>query len=255
MLRTSCQSFCCVRPLAARSLSLATASSSTASSSASAHHQPHASTSTHIHPPDYPRTAGLLVDPSRIRERDYAHAFPAFPPQVTPTPPRPEPTTEVRPPPFPSPAERPTQPLSEPAPIASSSSSTPHPSQHARSALRPFQDIDVDRPPNEPRLTDEQLVVLEDVRRGKSVFFTGAAGTGKSVLLRAIIRALTYDQKRCAVTATTGIAAVNLGQGARTVHSWSGCVSFSSRQSSREYVLTKLSLFVSPSESGLDGSL
>ena len=45
-------------------------------------------------------------------------------------------------------------------------------------------------------------------------------GTGKSVLLRAIIRELWLAGKEIAVTATTGIAA--LGIGGQTLHSFAG---------------------------------
>lgn len=38
-----------------------------------------------------------------------------------------------------------------------------------------------------PQLSPEQSAVLNRVMRGENVFFTGAAGTGKSVLLRAIV--------------------------------------------------------------------
>lgn len=60
---------------------------------------------------------------------------------------------------------------------------------------------------------------------GKNIFFTGSAGTGKSVVLREIIRLLRQDdwkenETAVAVTASTGIAAVNIG--GTTVHSWAG---------------------------------
>jgi ABC-type dipeptide/oligopeptide/nickel transport system ATPase component len=62
------------------------------------------------------------------------------------------------------------------------------------------------------------------VDQGRSVFFTGSAGTGKSVLLREIIRALKkkYAGKgdAVAVTASTGIAACNIG--GVTIHSFGG---------------------------------
>lgn len=72
------------------------------------------------------------------------------------------------------------------------------------------------------KLSEEQKKVLKlVVQERKSVFFTGAAGTGKSVLLRRII----YDLRKkyedgVAVTATTGIAACNIG--GRTLHSFGG---------------------------------
>ncbi|KEG08818.1 PIF1 helicase-like protein [Trypanosoma grayi] len=69
-------------------------------------------------------------------------------------------------------------------------------------------------------LSAEQQTVFDlVVRRGRSVFLTGGAGTGKSHLLRAIIEAL--PRQTTFVTATTGIAALNLG--GRTLHSFAGC--------------------------------
>jgi ATP-dependent DNA helicase PIF1 len=62
------------------------------------------------------------------------------------------------------------------------------------------------------------------VDKGQSVFFTGPAGTGKSVLMRAIIQELkkkhAKDPERIAVTASTGLAACNIG--GMTLHSFSG---------------------------------
>jgi ATP-dependent DNA helicase PIF1 len=62
------------------------------------------------------------------------------------------------------------------------------------------------------------------VEKGQSVFFTGPAGTGKSVLMRAIIQELkkkhARDPERVAVTASTGLAACNIG--GMTLHSFSG---------------------------------
>jgi len=62
------------------------------------------------------------------------------------------------------------------------------------------------------------MKVLKNVLEGRSIFFTGAAGTGKSHLLHRIIEALppsgTY------VTASTGRAAVQIG--GTTLHSFAG---------------------------------
>lgn len=63
-----------------------------------------------------------------------------------------------------------------------------------------------------PELSEEQQRVLNMVVTGKkSLFFTGSAGTGKSVLLRAIIDTLGQRYgSGLAVTASTGIAACNI---------------------------------------------
>jgi ATP-dependent DNA helicase PIF1 len=74
-------------------------------------------------------------------------------------------------------------------------------------------------------LSDEQRKVLDLVMtRNKSVFFTGSAGTGKSVLMRSIIADLrkkySREPDRVAVTASTGLAACNIG--GVTLHSFAG---------------------------------
>ncbi|KAK5989155.1 ATP-dependent DNA helicase PIF1 [Cladobotryum mycophilum] len=74
-------------------------------------------------------------------------------------------------------------------------------------------------------LSSEQEHVLDlVVNQNKSVFFTGPAGTGKSVLMRAIINKLrakySREPDRIAVTASTGLAACNIG--GITLHSFSG---------------------------------
>ena len=74
-------------------------------------------------------------------------------------------------------------------------------------------------------LTDEQQKILRLVtEERKSVFFTGSAGTGKSVLLREIIKCLRVQHKtqpdRVAVTASTGLAACNVS--GVTLHSFAG---------------------------------
>ncbi|KAJ5812728.1 DNA helicase PIF1 ATP-dependent [Penicillium robsamsonii] len=74
-------------------------------------------------------------------------------------------------------------------------------------------------------LSDEQRAVLDAVvDRGKSMFFTGSAGTGKSVLMREIIAKLRNKYRkepdRIAVTASTGLAACNIG--GVTLHSFAG---------------------------------
>ena len=55
------------------------------------------------------------------------------------------------------------------------------------------------------------------VKQGRNVLLTGQAGTGKSTLLRNEIDA---DDEQVAITASTGIAALNVG--GSTIHRWSG---------------------------------
>ncbi|KHO00718.1 DNA helicase PIF1, ATP-dependent [Metarhizium album ARSEF 1941] len=74
-------------------------------------------------------------------------------------------------------------------------------------------------------LTGEQAHVVDMVvNQNQSVFFTGPAGAGKSVLMRAIINELkkkyARDPERVAVTASTGLAACNIG--GITLHSFAG---------------------------------
>jgi hypothetical protein len=57
--------------------------------------------------------------------------------------------------------------------------------------LSPSQDsIPLSEPaPADPPLSDQQAGILAKILAGENFFFTGSAGTGKSVLLRAIIKA------------------------------------------------------------------
>lgn len=75
------------------------------------------------------------------------------------------------------------------------------------------------------KLCNEQEAISSLVcQDGESVFFTGSAGTGKSVLLREIIKRLRRkhqkDPEQIAITASTGLAACNIG--GVTLHSFAG---------------------------------
>ncbi|KAK4705979.1 ATP-dependent DNA helicase PIF1, partial [Phenoliferia sp. Uapishka_3] len=72
----------------------------------------------------------------------------------------------------------------------------------------------------DPQCSAEQLAVLEQVKAGGNVFFTGSAGVGKSFLLREIKRLLDNLHRPYQVTAPTGIAALNVG--GLTLHKWAG---------------------------------
>ena len=66
----------------------------------------------------------------------------------------------------------------------------------------------------------KQLQALAVMKRGDSVFLTGAAGSGKTFILNDFIRWAKKQKKQVAVTASTGIAATHLN--GTTIHSWSG---------------------------------
>jgi len=68
-----------------------------------------------------------------------------------------------------------------------------------------------------PNLSEEQMQVFEAVKRGENVHLTGEAGTGKSHVVKELAKAF---GRRMAITASTGIAAVNIG--GVTIHSWTG---------------------------------
>ena len=75
---------------------------------------------------------------------------------------------------------------------------------------------------DEVTLSEAQRKVLQAIVQRKSIFFTGAAGTGKSFVLRVLQQIFGNVRKTSSlsITATTGIAACNIR--GMTVHSWSG---------------------------------
>ncbi len=64
---------------------------------------------------------------------------------------------------------------------------------------------------------DQALAILES---GRSILLTGAAGTGKTYLLRKFIKRAREDGRVVSVTATTGLAATHLN--GATIHAWAG---------------------------------
>lgn len=71
-------------------------------------------------------------------------------------------------------------------------------------------------------LNPQQQQALETVMNGGNVFLTGPGGTGKTFLIRRILNECALKNKKVAITALTGCAALLLGEGAKTVHSWAG---------------------------------
>ena len=83
---------------------------------------------------------------------------------------------------------------------------------------------------NDNNLTTEQSRVISAALSGRNIFFTGSAGTGKSYLLKFIIRKLPPDTTY--VTASTGIAATHIG--GMTLHMFSGLTPEMCRRGSAE---------------------
>lgn len=70
-------------------------------------------------------------------------------------------------------------------------------------------------------LTDEQQYVIDlVVKKRMNVFYTGSAGTGKSVILKKLVSSLQsmYGKECIAITASTGLAAATIG--GITLHKW-----------------------------------
>ncbi len=65
-----------------------------------------------------------------------------------------------------------------------------------------------------------QQEALDILKTGKSVFLTGAAGSGKTHVLREYISYLADNDIAVGITASTGIAATHMG--GMTIHAWSG---------------------------------
>ena len=70
------------------------------------------------------------------------------------------------------------------------------------------------------QLSEQQRRAVALAKEGRNLFVTGAGGCGKSYLLATLIGELEAAGKRVYVTASTGVAAVNIG--GTTLHAWAG---------------------------------
>jgi ATP-dependent DNA helicase PIF1 len=71
-------------------------------------------------------------------------------------------------------------------------------------------------------LTIEQEYALQQFEEGNNMLLTGPGGTGKSCLIRKMIEISDKKHENVQVCAMTGCAALLVGCGATTLHSWSG---------------------------------
>ena len=68
------------------------------------------------------------------------------------------------------------------------------------------------------KLNKKQQQTVDLIQSGVNVFLTGDAGTGKTTVIQQSVKGLEKDGKNVLITATTGVAADNIGMGAVTVN-------------------------------------
>lgn len=71
------------------------------------------------------------------------------------------------------------------------------------------------------KLSIKQQLVFDSVINGNNVFLTGPGGTGKTALIKEIYNKI-HSSKNIQLTAMTGVAAIQLHETAKTLHSWAG---------------------------------
>ena len=71
------------------------------------------------------------------------------------------------------------------------------------------------------KLSIKQQLVFDSVINGNNVFLTGPGGTGKTALIKEIYNKI-HNSKNIQLTAMTGVAAIQLHETAKTLHSWTG---------------------------------
>ena len=69
------------------------------------------------------------------------------------------------------------------------------------------------------RLAENQQLAFDAYKRGDNVFLTGPGGSGKTALIKHVYD---KDKDNIQLTALTGVAAIQLHETAKTIHSWAG---------------------------------
>lgn len=72
------------------------------------------------------------------------------------------------------------------------------------------------------KLSDEQALALEHFNKGENLFLTGPGGSGKTELIKQMVKHSNENGRKVQVCALTGCAAVLLSCKAKTVHSFAG---------------------------------
>ncbi len=93
--------------------------------------------------------------------------------------------------------------------------------------------------------SEQQMEVLHAIARGKSVFVTGSAGTGKSFILADALQCLRekFGNDAVFITASTGLAACSLG--GTTLNTFAGVGFGKGRSASQAGELLLLFCFIS----------
>lgn len=74
----------------------------------------------------------------------------------------------------------------------------------------------------EHKLSIEQQCAIQQFEDGDNLFITGQGGTGKTLLIKHLVKSAHDEHRKVQVCALTGCAALLLECNARTIHSWSG---------------------------------
>ena len=85
-------------------------------------------------------------------------------------------------------------------------------------------------------MNEEQSHVLETVKRGGNIFLCGAAGTGKTTVLKEIVTWYKANNINVAITSSTGVSAIS--NGGKTVHSYLG-IGIAQKDPFAMYMITK----------------